>query len=380
MPVIWKYLIVNFLRIFGLSVGAFLAILIASRLEEVAHFASLGAPISLIALFALFQVPYILPIAIPISCLISGVLLMKQLSSDQELTAIRAAGFSLKEVAFPILLTAFALSLVNFYCVSEVATFSHYQANLLKNELRSVNPLLLLRNKHLLKTKGMYFDALGASKLGQSASDILLAIPEQKPKTLQLIVAKNLSVQPDEISAKGLSFFTPFGKMARDQYDQLLIENISSGTIPLKDFAELIEKKTIKITPDSLSLNAVITILQDKREQTHRPNITPLEKKELVDSIRTLISEIARRFSLGFAPVTLTLLGLSFGVSISRKPSTMTLFFPIALTALFLTTFFAAKAMEQKSGLAIALYAFPQLLIILASVFKMWRISHGKGT
>lgn len=373
MPVIWKYLIVNFLRVFGLTVGAFLAILLASRLEEIAHFASFGAEFLLILLFTLFQIPYILPIAIPIACLISAILLMQRLSTDQELTAIRAAGISLKEITTPLLLTAFAISLFNFYCVSEIATLSHYKSNLLKTELKSVNPLLLLHNKHLLRTKGMFFETLGPSKLGQSASDVILAIPNQNDRNLRMVIAKKLQVTPEIISADQLTLIAPFGKDPETGYAPLLMENISIGELKLKDFSSLIDKKIAKLTLDSLSMGYLL-IKWKEWKTLYANDPTPENKK----AIRSLRSEIARRFSLGFAPLSLTLLGIAFGIGVSRIRSRWALFQPLFLTALFLSCFFAAKAMENRPGLAMPLYLVPQVLIIIASVRKLDRISHGR--
>lgn len=373
MPVIWKYLIVNFLRVFGLTVGAFLAILLASRLEEIAHFASFGAEFLLIVRFTLFQIPYILPIAIPIACLISAILLMQRLSTDQELTAIRAAGLSLREIAVPLLLAAFAISLLNFYCVSEIATLSHYKSKQLKSELFTINPLLLLRNKHLIQTKGMFFETLGPSKVGQAASDIILAMPNQNDRNLRIILAKKLQVTPELINADQLTLIAPFGKEQEKGYPDLLMENISVGELKLKDFSSLIDKKIANLTLDSLSMGYLLIKLQEWK-QAQAMETTPEMKK----AIRSLRSEIVRRFSLGFAPLSLTLLGIAFGIGVSRVRSRWALFMPIFLTALFLSCFFAAKAMENRPGLAMPLYIVPQLLIIAASVRKLDRISQGR--
>lgn len=92
MPVFWWYLLKNYLKVQILSVFSFIAILLVSRLEEIAQFAALGAKLSYLALFILYQIPYVLPIAIPISCLISAMLLFQRLSHTHELTALRAGG------------------------------------------------------------------------------------------------------------------------------------------------------------------------------------------------------------------------------------------------------------------------------------------------
>lgn len=377
IPVIWKYLISNFLRTFSLTVGAFLAILLASRLEEIAHFTSFGADFGLILIFTLFQIPYILPIAIPIACLIGSILLMQKLSGDQELTAIRASGFSLKEVAFPLLLTAFMISIVNFICVSELATMSHHESNVLKNELRSINPLLLLHNKHLMRTKGIYYETLGSSKLGQSASDILIGVPDQSDQSIRMVLAKKLEISQERILADQLTLITPFGNESPGTFRNVMMENINKTAISLEEFANLIEKKLVKITLDSMNMRGLLEYRRELKNESLSPDLDDLRKKEISKNLNAIISEIVRRFSLGFSPFTLTLLGLAFGVSISRLSSNWSLTFPIGLTALFLATFFAAKSIDKNLWLSLSLYIIPQLLIIFASIRKMEKISHG---
>ena len=95
--------------------------LLVLRFQEIARFATSGASIKSVALFTLLQIPYILPIAIPVSCLIAALLLFQSLSLGQELTALRTSGFGLKAIATPILFAGFFLTLVNFTVTSEMA-------------------------------------------------------------------------------------------------------------------------------------------------------------------------------------------------------------------------------------------------------------------
>ncbi|MCE5316519.1 MAG: LptF/LptG family permease, partial [Parachlamydia sp.] len=136
MPVLWRYLLGHYLKVLLLCVVTFIAILLTTRLDEIAHFATMGPEGLAIIAFALHQIPYILPIAIPISCLISAMLLMQRLSQTHELTALRAAGLSFYNILCPLLIAAAALSIANFYIVSELSTHSHLTTGKLKNELR----------------------------------------------------------------------------------------------------------------------------------------------------------------------------------------------------------------------------------------------------
>lgn len=351
-PLLWCYLIKNYLQVLALSVFAFIAILLTSRLEEIARFASFGADLKLILLFAFFQIPYILPIAIPVGCLISSILLMQRLSRDGELTALRSAGFSIREILTPLILTSSLIALFNFYTVSELATTSHLKANLLKSQLFSINPLLLLNNKHLMRTKGFYYESFGDSKMGQSANDALIVVPNQGKNSLSLILATELEATDQEFKTKQLSLITPLGMQ------NLLLETVGASTFSLNDFAHFIQRKVYQISNDTLNMGLLLTRLKSLNESE-------------------LYSEIGRRISAGFAPLSLTLLGLAFGMSISRLKSPFQLLFPIGLAAAYLICFFAAKATEKKVIFSYILYLAPHLTIILASLHKIRKINRG---
>lgn len=394
MPLFWRYLIKNYLAVFALAVFAFIAILVTSRLEEIAHFASFGADVKLVILFALLQIPYILPIAIPVACLISSILLMQRLSLDHELTALRSAGFSLKEIITPLLVTSALIAFFNFYTVSELATLSHLKANLLKSELRSVNPLLLLHNRHLMQTKGAFYDVLGASKMGQSAESVVIALPDEKRKGLNLILAGQLVATDREFDAKNLALITPLKWQNGVNRREILLENISTSTSATEDFAHLIQKKVSTVAHDNLSMSLLLLRLDNSQEEllaTKKNAMTqksfakesfandfqPLVKS-LHKSIRLIYTEIARRLSAGIAPFSLTLLGLAFGIGIGRLKTKFSLAFPVGLAALYLICFFAAKSLNTQVGLAYGLYLVPHALIIFVSLRKIDSISHGK--
>lgn len=367
LPHFWRYLIKNYLEVLLLSVVAFIAILLTSRLQEIARFASFGADLKLIVLFALFQIPYILPVAVPIGCLISSILLMQKLSKNHELTAFRSSGFSIGEIISPILLTSIFIAIFNFYTVSELATTSHLKANLLKHKLFSINPLLVLNNKHLMRMKGFYYDSFGTSKMGKEANNALIAVPNQGKGSLTLILARSLESNEEEFKTNQLSIITPLGGSDGEEYQNILFETVGKSSFFIKDFSQLIQKNVYQANNDSLSMGLLFLRLSDLKT----------EKQENQKPIRQIYSEMARRISAGFAPFSFTLLGLAFGMSISRIKSPFSLVFPIGLAAIYLISFFIAKAFDHQVLLSYCLYLLPHLFIILASLYKISKINRG---
>jgi lipopolysaccharide export system permease protein len=380
MPILWRYLLVQYFKVFLLCLTTFIAILLTTRLDEIAHFATLGPQGLYILLFTLHQIPYILPIAIPISSLVSAMILIQRLSHSQELTAMRACGFALRDILSPILAAALFLSLLNFYVVSELATASHLNNALLKSELRSVNPLLLLHNKHLMRMKGIFFDALGPSKIGESASNIILAVPKKANGRINLMLARNLQASPLMFSGANVTLMTPFKSHDNNAFDQLIVENVAKATASIDDFSLLLHQKGWHFNNDYLNLPMLLIRLENEMQSYQEAllNQKPSSHlKQIQRSINRCFTEIARRLSLTLAVFSFTLMGLAFGISISRNRSQKKLFFVVSGVVLYLMAFFAAKGIDQLLAASVFMYLVPHLFIIGGSSFMLSRVTRG---
>lgn len=379
MPILWRYLMSHFTRIALTCTLAFIAILLTMRLDEIAHFTSMGAPLKLVLLFTAYQIPYILPLALPLSCLIASTILIQRLSHTHELTALRASGFSLRDIMAPVMLVAAFAALLNFWVISEVATQSHLKTNFLKNELRSINPLLLLNNKQLMRIKGFYFEALGPSKNGELATDVILAMPNKHQNRINLLIAKQLKATSKQLIGENITLLSSIEKEA-PEFDDLLLENIQKTESQVQDFSHFLQRKVWVINNDYLKLPLLLVRSNEQRvawEEALQNKQEPSKIKQLKYQYYRSHSEIIKRISIALAVITFTLMGLTFGVSISRHRSIKGLFWVILLALIYLVAFFAAKGVEQNRNLAITLYMAPHLLIIGSSLVMVKRISRG---
>lgn len=380
IPVLWRYLITDFLRIAAICISAFVAILLTMQLDEIAHFAALGAPISYIFFFTFHQIPYILPIALPLSCLIASFLLIQRLSNTRELTTLRASGFSLCDILSPIWLTASFLSMGNFWISSELATQSHFQNNLLKNELRSINPLLLLHNKHLMRLKGFYFEALETSRIGESASQIILAIPNHHHQRMHLMVAQHLQANPSIFIGKKVTLITGIASEQEEDFDHLLVENMETSQTYIKDFSNILQKKIFTINNDYLQMPLLLARIQEQQQLLSNHQLKGEDSNQLnflKTQLNRSLSEIMKRFSIALSVFSFTLMGTTFSINIKRKQHYYFLYLAIALTTFYLLAFFLAKGMDHHFGLATALYLTPHLFIIFTSFVILKRIAKG---
>lgn len=380
MPIVWRYLLGQYLKVFFLCLVSFVAILLTTRLDEIAHFATLGSEGLFVLWFTLYQIPYVLPIAIPISSLISVIILMQRLSQTHEMTAFRACGLSLREVLTPILIAGFFVAALNFYIVSELATQSHLATGLTKMELRSINPLLLLHNKHLMRLKGVYSDTLGNSRIGEYTGDTIIAMPNRHNSSVNLIIAKNLQADPTLFMGKNVTVVTPLGNDNLPRHDQLMIENMEQMKTSLKDFSQILQKKVWTLNNDHLRLALLRARLQDLHKwkaETEDTESNADTLKQINRSINRGYAELIRRLSISLAAFTFALMGASFGISISRQRSNRGIIYVVGLAAMYIVAFFAAKGLEHQLLAASLLYIVPHIIIIAFSLFMLTRVSKG---
>lgn len=376
MPILWRYLLKNYFRVLLLAATGFIALLLTLRLTEIAHFAALGASWVNVLQFAFWQIPYILPIALPIAASISAILLLQHLSKNGELTALRSAGLSFREIFTPLLIAAAFMSLLNFYVVSELATGSHLSSALVKSELRALNPLLVMGNKYLMRLKNIYSDTLGPSKVGENASDVILAMPSKGAGDLNLLVAKRFESTQSSFNGQHVTILST---LQRDK-KALFIENLSSVETAIKDFRLLVEKKTCTLNNDHLKMAYLLS-----RYGTEKQNLNTLiaenrpsnEIKQKQRSLNRVYSEMMRRVSIAIAFFSLTFLGAACGVRIGRNDSIKGIVIVIALTALYIAAYFSAKGLDHLLIPTIAFYILPHFLMLGTAIYLLRRASRG---
>jgi lipopolysaccharide export system permease protein len=106
-----RYIIRQFLMTFVFGVMAFVVIFVAvNLLENLDEFSDHNVPTLVIARYYLYYTPEIIHLVVPIAILLASLFTIGRLDQTSELTAIRAAGRSMRRVALPLLVIGFIVS------------------------------------------------------------------------------------------------------------------------------------------------------------------------------------------------------------------------------------------------------------------------------
>jgi len=363
MPILWRYLLRNYIRVFLLCVTGFISILLVTRFRDIARFAATGAPKLYILKFIGYQVPFILPFAIPISCLIAAILLFQNMSRCHELTALRVSGLGLRPILFPLLISGGFLAILNFTIVSEVAPRCHSLSKGLAYQMTAINPLCLLQKQTLIKLKNAYVD-MKVLKSGKYAEDVIFIMRNSTNGRLGLMLAKKLSLKDTELTGSDVTFISSIDPKKSNCYDHLVIENQSKMQTGAAQLVQYLRKSDWNVNYDYLNLRTLQAKYAVEKGLGEKFNSRALQ-------------ELAKRISLGLAAFTFTLVGIAFGIEISRVQKLRKLLWAIGLLAFYLIAFVAAKSMKHNWLPSIILFLAPHPIVLFFCLRNLGQITRG---
>jgi lipopolysaccharide export system permease protein len=153
MRVVSRYVLVEFLRLFGLCMMGFLLIYVLVDLfDRLQGFLKFHASVGEVARYLFFKIPLIVTQLIPVATLASVLMALGTMARHNELTALRASGVSTVQVAMPLFAMALLLSVLIVAWNETVVPYSTERSRYIEVvEIRN-RPL-----KALLSEDGIWF-------------------------------------------------------------------------------------------------------------------------------------------------------------------------------------------------------------------------------
>lgn len=356
MPILWRYALHSYLRVFSLSVCTFIAVLIVARFKEIARFTALSGDWRKTGLYIVYHVPSILPIAIPISALIASYLLFQKLSRSGELMALRASGLSLRAIFTPLLLCAALLTLLNFSLCAEIAPYCRREGKTLLYHETSQNPLLLLQRQNLVKIRHAYLNM--KVKDEETTKDLILIVHNESSQRLNLLSARKLRLAGEELIGGDLSIISYLP--SERGFDSLVIENQSSMSTHAPLLSMALKKNRPRLDVNSLGLKMLRIKAAENGKKAKPAQL-----------------EIFRRIFLSLAVFTFTFLGCAFGMEQGRTPSRRTLYKMLFLALFILLGYLMAKGMKGHPRLSLLAFLIPHPIAWIFSFARLHRIARG---
>ena len=145
MRILHRYIAGNLLSTFLTSLVVLSFVMMVGLLFKATRYIAGGASFLSVLQFIGFGFPGTLSMSIPISALVSTMLVFGRLSSDSEISAMRACGVSMRRIMLTPFLIGIGLSGLCLYITAEVAPESAYARRTFRNVIKTSDVLAVIQ-------------------------------------------------------------------------------------------------------------------------------------------------------------------------------------------------------------------------------------------
>jgi len=357
MKLIDKYIIRQFIQtiIFGLITFTLIFVII-DMMENLDDFIDENVDTGIIFQYYIVFIPEILRLMLPVSVLLASLFVTGKMSTQNELTAIKAAGISLYRYMIPFLVTALIISFIAVY-------FSGY--------------IVPKANKHKIFIERTYlnrnFIALGTDIFFQDSRTRIVSIGSFNTNTSQ---ANRISIQEfDKYDFTKMTLRIDAQRMSYDSTNRewILIEGAKRNFLGENEELEFFSAMPIK------NLNFRPKDILKKQTKNDEMTLTELseyaeaQKNAGNDPTRILIDYHAR-IAYGFACIITVLFGLP--ISANKRKGGLALQFGINLLVTFIYLFFMnISTAFGKNGILNPFFTawMANIIFMLTAIFVLSR-------
>lgn len=329
MPLIWKLLIFRYLKLICFGSIFFILISIIGSFQEIASLIAKKVPLSIVVKLSIYQIPYLLPIIIPCSCLMSSFHLFKQLSLNNQITFLRASGASCSLIILPLILVSLFFSLLNFYIISELSSICRSKTCEEIASLGLSTPKILLES--IQKSKKEHVCIITKDISNKQFTDMIIII-KRSDSILDLCLLDQVisDTKNDSFSAENVTIIS----QTKTTNPEFYIENTKYIHAPNIISSLLIQNKRIKNQKDYLCWKE---LYNKAKMHTQQNNVKFFSK--INNNI--FLTEIIRRLGLSLFCTTCTFSGIVIGTAYSRftkKNKSLLFILPILSISLLIIT------------------------------------------
>jgi len=299
-----------------------------------------------------YRLPAFLVVTFPISLLASSELAIGRLSTDGEITAMRAGGISLRRIMIPFLVAALAISIlafiINDYIVPEA---NHISQNIIREIVLKKGPPNIRRNVFFRDAENRYFYINRLDEKNMIMQDIIV-YEMTREKFPRMITAKS-------------------GKWVVDTW------KLENGTIYNYD-------ENGKITYEMSFVNLDIIVKEDL-QKFFKNQRTPQEmsSKELRQQIDILQQagadtknfevDLHMKYSIPFTGLIFVLLGVPLGLRVKRGSKATGVIISIVLVLIYYILLSTTRSLGRGGMLVPILAAWaPNIFFGILGMFIMF--------
>ncbi len=357
MRIFRDYILNEFSHSFILSIIVFTFVLLVGNIIRLADLViNKGVDMLSVLKLFLYLVPWLLSFTLPIAALTGVILTFGRLSSDGELTAMKASGVSLYRISLPIVILGVLFSFMAFFLNDQVSPNASFASRRVVKEIGIKRPTAYLEEGTFIRGFENYVIFIYEIR-GNKLKNIRIYQP-QEGKPTRTIVAEAGEI--NSIPEKNIVELKLFNGTSEEP----------SPTDP-ESFYKL-NFKTYYMTLDLTKVFKKEKIQKKTREMTMNEL-----NKEIENSIAQRIDpaplfvEIYKKINMSIASFVLILIGIPLGIRAHRSEKSIGFGISLILFALYWGSFLGGVALSLKGTLPPLLGAsLPNIVFFIFGVIS----------
>lgn len=360
-----KYLVADFLTIFGVALLLITFAFSIGTMYKLIDYMAKGLPLSIIGQFALYTLPYSMSFTIPISALFSTLLLFGRLSSDSELAAMRGGGLSLWQIASPIIMISVVLVGVCFYNSFVIYPRTTHAAEHLKKNALSMgveDPVKLLEEGRFIRDFPGYMIYVGKKHRNKVKDLIVYKVDKNSGDVSDTIRADSgiLTVDRENQILKIDLFEVRIEVSDPDNPGQSHYINARKHPIRV-DLNQLGKSSTVRKKRKFLTLSELLFVI--RHPEVDLGWMRKYDQK--IEHSRDLI-ELSQRMCLALSPLMFVLVAIPLGITSHRKESSIGMLMSLGIMFVFYLFIILSDTFDKSPG--VYPWFYPWLPIVFGQI------------
>jgi len=359
MRILRNYILKECLQPFTLSISVLTSVFLLGYLPQLANkVINNGVSLSAMSQVFLYYIPILLGYTLPIACLITVILTFGQMSSENEILAMRASGIHLLRLLSPLIVVGITLCMVVYLLNDRIIPEAYEAQTRILQETGSQDPTAMLEpgsfinafDKYIIFIYRMENDMLYGVRIYQPA-------PNKPTRTIIAEQGEFVHVPgKDELMLKLVNGTTDEPDLQNPNNFYKLNFQQSFIRMDLSKKKMNTEKKSKAMTLRELS-----------------QKITALRKVSIDPS--PLEAEYHRRMAWSLSPLIFILLGFPFSAITHRRAKSANLLYALLFAAPYYILSLACQGMASQNVLnPIFLMWIPNIIGMAVAIFFNWRL------
>ncbi len=363
-----RHFLADFSKSFLLTAGVLTFVMYIGSIVKAIDYLSRGASGALIMKVFSLNIPFTLSFVIPMAVLVTALLQFGRMSADGEITAMKASGVSLLQIAAPFLVAGFALSAFCLFLNAEVSPRSHFARRQMLRELSKENPLTIIEEATFIDDFPGVRVYVGR-KDGQHLEDIILLQFDGDRQRAE-VYAKSGDVDFDAENGMMTILLqdvrmTEYDK--EDPGDPNKRRTLNAASYPLTlNLADMVKKGKINKKPSDMPLGELLWSMRNVRTA-----FPALPEEEVARKRTAMAVELSKNISLALSCFSFMLVALPLGMRPTRRESSNGIWMALVLFLGYYLFIIIADSLKDDFG-AYRPELIPMVPVVALQVIGAW--------